>query len=117
MPIHVKNKGLITDNYTIRVTSSNPSVISVTQEKTRIEGIRYGETGDAYATLTLKLVSPATITISATSEVSEVYANAISQVLNINVQGQLISLDEFGFVGIIQIILIFGLVVLVKFKS
>ena len=70
LQITVVNNGLLTDNYTINVTSATPSIFQITNGNTRIENLKNSETASAYVSAIPLLSGSSQIEINVTSETS-----------------------------------------------
>ncbi|MDI6798537.1 MAG: hypothetical protein QMD12_00860 [Candidatus Aenigmarchaeota archaeon] len=112
LPITVKNRGLITDNYTV-VVSSNSHLLLVEAGNTTIVSLKYGESGETYARINILAAVSASIDINITSAVS-----CLNKKITIVIEGGMMSLSEFDFIGVVQIILIAALLfALLIFKN
>lgn len=101
LPLYVKNNGLLADNYTIWVIPQiNPQAVSIIFGNTTLNNIKKGETAESYVKLKALTTDKAYINITVIS------FTGISASQIITLEGGMASLDEFDFVGIIQIIAI-----------
>jgi len=104
-PLNVKNNGLLTDNYTIWVLPQfNPQSVSVIFGNTTLINVKKGETAESVIKLISLAVETVYINITVISASSGI---STSQVITL--EGGMASLDEFDFVGIIQIMAIASL--------
>jgi len=120
--MHVKNLGLLTDNYTVELIPNTPSVVSIEDSFSVISGVKTNSIGDAYTKITMLAAVSTTITINVTSLTSCQYSSAcISKIITLTIQGGVNSLPDFDAFAIIQIVavaaIILALVNLKKVKT
>ncbi|MDI6798532.1 MAG: hypothetical protein QMD12_00835 [Candidatus Aenigmarchaeota archaeon] len=100
LQIIVKNKGLITDNYTV-VVSSNSPILLIEHGNTTIVGLKSEESEETYARINILAAVPASLDINVTSAVS-----GLKKKITMEIRGGMMSLSELDFIGVAQIILI-----------
>jgi len=110
LELTVKNLGMITDNYSIDVSSLTSNLV-ISSGQATITELEMNETGKMYPNLLLlSTTESASATITATSAMlPQMYLQK-----PFIVKGSMASMPEFGWIGIIQIIL---LAALLAFKS
>lgn len=126
MQINVKNVGLFDDRYNITVSTPTPNILAIQNPGAFVgplKGDSYlnvPETGASFTRLTVLTDEPCVcITVNSTAKadvVGNYNMDSTSCSANcVKIQSKLASLPDFGFLGILQIILLAGILALLKF--
>jgi len=128
LQINVKNIGLFDDSYSVTVTTPTPNILYLNPQTVQtsigpLKGDSYlntPETGFSYAKLTVLADEPCVcITVNSTAR-ADILGNynidsTGCQPKCVQIKSKLASLPDFGLLGIVQIILLAGILALVKF--
>ena len=121
MQINVKNVGVFIDNFTIRV-NPNPANLVNLDERTRfvtvgpLTGNSYGNIPETFASIAkmrvLSTVTPINIIVQANSTTN----NTVFRQQVVQIRAGVSSLPDFGLFGLMQIIIVAGLILFLKLK-